>query len=377
MQKIILLITLFFSLSSCATQKPTALPLNQIMSKMAGIVTELLPKVLDKTQYEKAVAEGEIKKSVTQLSQHIEQATPYFADRSDTFKISLDLIKEHLKETQSAIEQNKLTHSRNRLMVLGEICASCHTQDTKLRTLFTGAKREKFASDFAFAEYNFVTRNYPQALPFYEKHLSKTGEKSTRSLGRILAVHTQINADPKKGIKHLKKIKEFPTLSKVERHNIDDWIIGLNNLQQDLNTQTSVKDFAKLRQYVVKYLGNIDEVPLNLAMDSKLIPARYWLRGQLFHYLNTEATKEQVPELLYWLSACDRSLDYNLYYSLADLYLKDCMNNFSKHKVAKSCFREYQDYMEFSYSGSAGTHIPEHLKQELEKLRRRIWIGID
>jgi hypothetical protein len=63
---------------------------------------------------------------------------------------------------------------------------------------------------------------------------------------------------------------------------------------------------------------------------------------------------------------------YDLFYSLADGYLKTCMDEWPQLPQAKKCFREYEAFIEFAYSGSGGTHLPEEVKAELDAYRKRL-----
>ncbi|WP_455202270.1 hypothetical protein, partial [Kaarinaea lacus] len=69
----------------------------------------------------------------------------------------------------------------------------------------------------------------------------------------------------------------------------------------------------------------------------------------------------------------DRSINYSFYYSLADMYLKECMLQYTSHPYAKKCYEEYESYIVFSYSGSRGTDIPDDVAQELKALKVRVF----
>ena len=92
--------------------------------------------------------------------------------------------------------------------------------------------------------------------------------------------------------------------------------------------------------------------------------------GVLSKYLNDNPKSKLVPEILYWLSIAERRLSNTYFFSLSDLYLKDCVRLYPKSKYAKKCYQEYADNIEFGYSGSSGTDIPVEEKQELEQLKK-------
>ena len=99
---------------------------------------------------------------------------------------------------------------------------------------------------------------------------------------------------------------------------------------------------------------------------------RLWLSGILYHYLNRKPPAEEIPKLLYWLAVNDRVVGYSYYFSLADLYLKECVYNYAQHPYAQRCYAEFKEYVNFIYSGSGGTYIPPELTQEMRKMKEAI-----
>ncbi|MDO9181111.1 MAG: hypothetical protein Q7U04_01820, partial [Bacteriovorax sp.] len=57
------------------------------------------------------------------------------------------------------------------------------------------------------------------------------------------------------------------------------------------------------------------------------------------------------------------------FFSLGDLYLKDCIRKYPASPYAKKCYQEYSDSIEAGYSGSSGTDIPASERRELLKLK--------
>ena len=94
-----------------------------------------------------------------------------------------------------------------------------------------------------------------------------------------------------------------------------------------------------------------------------------WLRGLLHEYVQANPADPNMPQLLYWLAIVDRALDYNLYYSLSDLYLKECITRWPQTDTALQCYAEYERYVQFAYSGSAGEYIPAEVVDELARFR--------
>ena len=154
---------------------------------------------------------------------------------------------------------------------------------------------------------------------------------------------------------------------------LEQWELGLKQLETHNRPDPSKLSFEQLETYVHKYLGPLSRAGETLVPTKSEKVFHVWLQGLLYKYLNNNPHTDQAPKLLYWLALNARVTNYSYYYSLADLYLKECMLSHTQHPYAKKCYDEYREAVEFSYSGSLGTHIPEELQQELKQLRTKIY----
>ena len=120
--------------------------LNQVMSEIGKTMVELFPLIMAK----RAITDSErneMQRSVSKLHDLFQKAGPYIKGKSDTYQVSYDYALDYLQEVILAFKKQDPSYARSQLYALGSICASCHTQDTKLRTLFSGTKRNQFSSD--------------------------------------------------------------------------------------------------------------------------------------------------------------------------------------------------------------------------------------
>lgn len=369
-----------FSFSSYASDlSPTSSPqtLNETMTEIGKVAVDLFPLIVSKhslSDREKNL----MKQDLARLTELFHQAQPFFKTKSDTYEISYELVLDQLEETKRVLQMKKFDYARSRLYALGSICTSCHTQDTKLRTLFSGTTREHFPDDFAYAEFNFITRNYKQAELYYDKYLTtatthrKTELEIVTPLQRLITIYAQILNKPAEGAKKLAQYTALKDHTVMTKKHLRGWISGLKTLDAHGASHVRDVDFKTLNNYVRQYLGPLDQQPSPIYSTPQEEVQRVWLRGLLYHYLNGNPSKTEVPKILYWLAISDRAIGYNFYYSLADLYLKECILHYSDDPYAKRCYNEYKEYTMFSYSGSAGTFIPPEVQQELENLKKAI-----
>lgn len=367
--------TVLMSTLVSAAEPAAPASLNRIMSNIGTTMIDTYPIIV--TQRELTVAEKRLlRANIKRLSELFESAEPFIRARSETYVVSYRFILEYLRETQRAIADKNLDYARSRLYGLGSICTSCHTQDTKLRTLFTGAGRERFPNDAAYAEFNFLTRNYDEAEKYFERDLrsgnTKTEYDVIRPLQRLIVIYTQIKNQPGAGADVLSKFVDLPAHTDATRGELKGWIAGLRVLESRGADKVTAPAFAEIETRVRDILGPLDQPlsVLRVAPDQEI--QRLWLSGILYHYLNRKPPTDEIPKLLYWLAVNDRVVGYSYYFSLADLYLKECVYNHAQHPYAQRCYAEFKEYVSFIYSGSGGTYIPPELTQEMRKMKEAI-----
>ena len=221
-----------------------------------------------------------------------------------------------------------------------------------------------------------MTRQYDTAVDYYNKHLKNVTRIEEAELlsimKQMITIYVQIYFRPDEASKLLNNLRKYKHHTKFTKKTLDEWLAGIKELKRNPNTQEPVKDFNKLKVQVHKILGDLHEPGSAQFPNKKERIARLWLRGSLYHYLNIRPHKDEVPQILYWLAIVDRSVNFSIYYSLADMYLKECILSYSRHPFARKCFEEYKENIILSYSGSRGTDIPEDIQQELKALQIRV-----
>ena len=376
---IVLLSVIFICLSilsplTLASDKNGA-SLNKTMVGIGHTMEGLFPLMFDKNDINKE-QKHKIQEGVDTLITLFENAKPHINKKSPTYGISFRVIKNQLGNAKAAVKHNNHAYAKSILKDITTVCASCHTQDMKTRTLFPNVKRDFFDSDLEYAEFSYITRQYDSAIDYFDRHL-KSKETIDEAdmlsiMKQIMTIYIQINYRPDDALKRLSAIKENKHHTKFTRKTLDEWIKGIKDLKKDPNTQKPVAKFKTLELEVHKILGDLHEAGSANYPNKRERISRLWLRGSLYHYLNTSPPASEIPMILYWLAIVDNSINFSIYYSLSDMYLKECMLKYTKHPYAKKCFDEYKENIILSYSGSRGTDVPEDIKQELKALQIRI-----
>lgn len=327
----------------CLASSTSDPKLNTTMNSLAHQMQELFPLIFmpdDKVLKD----EAKITEKVNQLNKTFIAAKPHIDQETIAFKASYKVMLEHLQSTEKLLKDKKPLLATKNLKILPSLCVSCHTQDAKQQAYFVGMDRSHFNSDFQFAEFSFATRDYGTAITYYDKYLTTPGsfkseERMSTALERLLTLYVQVDHEPKLAATYLNEylpfIVDYPNL-KVE---LNEWVKELNNVSpyyQDVLSGKRELDFQSLKSLAQA----LEDEPASNEHPVHFII----LRGLIYQHLNEAPKKEEIPALLYWLALADKKLNYQYYYSFADVYLKECFTQFPKDPYANLCKKEYQSY---------------------------------
>ena len=306
---ILYLITATCSISVFAATDSSAKSLNDIMTQVGATTVDIYPLIVAQRAFTNKDIER-LDQALEKLSGLFQDAKPFIEKQPEGYQVSYEFISQYLDVVKTVLHTSHVDYARTHLYALGEICASCHTQDSTLRTLFSGTTRKAFADDYAYAELNYITRDYDDAVKYYEKFLNSPGRKTElniiQPLQRIVTIYTQVQNDPRRGIQVLKKFTTYKQHTPQTLAELNNWISGLQALVDSGVADISLVTFDTLQKDVEKYLGNIEHLSVRIESNAKEEVQRVWLRGQLYHYLNKQAKENEIPMLLYWLAVVDR-----------------------------------------------------------------------
>ena len=372
----LILVILSFTISpSFAASTDSAKSLNEAMVAIGYTMEQLFPVIFDKQEPDKK-QQKQLKESVEKLIGLFDKAKTHIDVKSPTYRISFDVIKTQLSHAKSANKYKNFNYTKSILKDVTSVCASCHTQDSKVRTLFPDVKRNAFSSDYEYAEFSYMTRNYDTAMEYLTKFLNSNTETDEAELlsimKQMITIYIQIYYRPDDAETALNNLKNYKYHTKFSRKTLEEWLAGIADLKKDKESLKTIKNIDQLNIEVHKILGDLHEPGSAQFPNKRERIARLWLRGALYHYLNTNPSREEVPIILYWLAIVDRSINFSIYYSLSDMYLKECIIKYTSHPYAQKCFDEYKENIILSYSGSRGTDIPDDIQDELNALELRI-----
>lgn len=379
MSKKLLLLCLFLFQMNPLSAADTKTEAKQIMDGVYESFIKVVPYVyadekkleglrMDADQKEKLL------RNLTDISEFFKSARHVEYFQRPGFRPSLETINHHMSDTINAVKSNNYNFAHKRLKALTALCISCHSQlsENAAENTFGNAikkvKRENFESDYAYGNYLFLVRRFSESEKYFDQTIEKSIKEQTEeelypSLRRMLSINTKIALNPKAANKFIDKYVDNPKLPPMAKGTLLTWRKSLKKWQ-NFNT----KKIKSIDGFIKTYLAPLENEKGETANGENDVTLLIGA-GVLSKHLNDSPKTKLAPEILYWLSIAERRLSHSYFFSLSDLYLKDCVKLYPKSKYARKCFNEYADNIEFGYSGSGGTDIPVEEKQELERLK--------
>ncbi|MBL7665804.1 MAG: hypothetical protein JNM93_11775 [Bacteriovoracaceae bacterium] len=358
--------------------KSWANPAAQMNSALQAL-TSLMPYMSDKEKFFDPKNETEIANGITTLQTTFKNFKHESVLKNDVFAPSYLLINEHLAESKNAFLKNKKKEfSLWRLKELTTLCLDCHTRlpTTHPSSFAKGAKKldeTRFTSTYNLALAQLIVRQYEESEANFIKVINDKLAKNDKvnlenSFRQILMIEAKILKNPKR----LKEIFQ-PYVTKAEmpkllKDSLINWMNRLNYVtEMRQKTGTHLKNDEDLKNYVTNVLAPLKNLSIyDDAYDVDLLISS----GLISNYLYSNPKSVMVPEMLYWMGWLEKRLHRQDFFGSGDLFLKQCIRKYPNHPRAKDCYQEYKDIIEFEFTGSGGTYVPEDLQLELDELKK-------
>jgi tetratricopeptide (TPR) repeat protein len=328
------------------------------------------PYLSSDAAFSSAEGKATIKESLAELSRRV-SAPPPTEQRGPGFRISYNLLADYVKKTEQSFSSGEMQLARMRLNGLGNMCASCHLQTPKASTFTTYEFAQKAVKNSSFknAEFLFIVRRFDEALSSFDKLIrgfpksAITSDELDLAAQRKVAIFARVYRDPTKAIASFKSDLANTNLPIQTRRNIEAWIAALEKWKSEKSDPSKMKT-ADLVSFVEKSLPQ-DQVR-NIAPGHPELLNFLRLSGLLYERLFNEPQTTHAQQILYYLAQSERSLGSSYWYSISEIYLKECVVQYPKKPFSKKCFDAYAKGMQERYGGRP---MPEGVRKSVEALR--------
>jgi hypothetical protein len=375
---VVVFVIIVVNLKAQGQAKIETLPVKTKMQNILSHIQELRPYVSDDDKFKDPKYQGLISDYLSDLSKMIKAAKHNQEMKTPAFSVSRQVLEDHFQEIERVFRIGNKSFARWQLNSSLPICMSCHTQlpSNSVSWKFFDAKAYK--DDFEHAEYLFAARDFDGALNFYDKIIDGFPENKVKiqnletATERKVAIFARVKRDFAAGAKSIEHSQANKNLPEFVAKNLTAWKEIFLGMKDKKLPDPKTASGNEIRNFVDSELKKVEWTKLLDITDARLV-SNLTVSGILYEYLNYHPNNTLTPEVLLWLAQIDRDINNNFFFSLADLYLKKCMNEYTKHPAAKNCYNEYESNVFFSYTGSSGTSFPMDVEQELKSLRTKIF----
>lgn len=347
------------------------------MDQMLQEIYTLKPFIVSEVDYRDPKNAPVIQKSLQNMVVLSEKISHEGKIKNSGFAISGRAMNQQLKEAEVVYRVGNKDYSLWMLRSTLSVCMSCHTQLPSTSTKFDFANKDHFLKKpFDEAEFLFIVRNFDKALPLYNEVLTGFPKKDPsvehveQALSRKVYYYVRVQRDIPGFIQSLQKDltnKELPTFLQAR---IQGLIKAANKIKSQPYPDFNEKQSQDLRSFAQSNLKK--ELAGDFEMSAERELTYLKVSSVLYKYLDQHPQTSLKPDILYWLSFCERRYEEKALYSMPELYLKQCVLEHPESQVAPSCLKEYQDLIQMAYTGSSGTHIPEDVQREIESMKELI-----
>lgn len=364
--------------SSLASEKT----LTQIMHEFAQSLVKM--RVFATQQELTKEQELEILTSIEKFNKDVQAVDPSQVPSSRSYRVSLSALQRHLQETERMFRVGNKTYARWMLNATTSLCVMCHTQlpETKKPESFWSYKPKlsTTADKFKEAEFLFVTRRFQPAMNLYEDLIENFPENGLNtveldnSLRRVVAYFARIKRDPNQAIEKLEGSLKNKKIPEAIQQNIQAWIGLFKKWKREPKKFNVASGTSKqLLAYVDKELSKTLWDRMIPANDPRVV-SHLKVSGLIYDYLFSHADDSNTPALLLRLGKSEAALNNQFFYSLGDLYFRECIEAFPKSPVAKQCYSELEKSYTEAYTMTTGKSFPPEVESELMTLRQKLGI---
>lgn len=298
-----------------------------------------------------------------------------------TYQITLKAIKQHVGETERVFRVGNKEYAKWMLKATTSLCIMCHTQapqTQKLESFWTYKPvAPKGSTAFQDGEFLFVTRRFTESIPYYDSvirtyPLNKlTPVEVDNSLRRKLAYYARYSRDFKTALASLEEDAKNEKLPEAIKRNMVAWTGMFRKMSKEAKL-----DLNKMKtQEIVTWANN----QFKTTLWDRMIPAEdpravthLYVSGVLYETLFSRPADNFTPDILLLLAKSENVLNQQFFYSLGDLYLRECVSEFPKSSAAKECYKELVASIENAYRSTTGLSLPPEIEAELKGYRIKI-----
>lgn len=308
---------------------------------------------------------------------------------SPGLKPNYDSIIRNLDSAQMNFASGNKTFARLRLNDSTNLCVSCHTQlpeSKKISSLINFEEIEKSlkGNKYQIANVYLILREYKRALSAYKEYLDSTLKKTTKkpiqehynkslydAFYKTIYITAKAYHSPSMTLEFLDSLNSKRPIPHYIQSEIQNWKSRAEYWKK-MTPKLDKKDISivqlnRIISYLEQNISSDDNTILSGDFDYDLMI----ISGIFSRKLMAENIKQKA-KILYWLGIAEYRLGKYIFFNIGDIYLKECINENPKKKIATKCYQALENEVKFKYTGTSGENIPSAVLNELKLLKKQL-----
>jgi len=405
--------------SSGAGSTAGAPPPREAMEALLGALALALPRSADPERFGDPAARGRVEDALRTLAE-ASGVLERHVGRGEGFRLLGAALARDAREVARRYAAGRHGEAGYLLQRLTENCIACHhrlpeTSGPRLDRHLGSPLDLQGLAPAERARLQIATRRFDAALETYET-LFASPQTSPAQLDRMgyladyLTVALRVKSDPERARATLRRLRVRPGVPDWLERDLRVWIDALEDPLPGMAAQRDapsplerarrlLAEGEALREVPADHTGLVHdllasslvyrfvETPLPSASPSDRDPeagaadvpeasdpaepaARDPARPA-----DSDPSEAERAEPYYLLGVAEARIDRSYWLSPADLYLETAIRTAPQAPFARDAYELLERRTREGYTGSAGTHLPEDVKRNLEALRRLVERG--
>ncbi|RZA24999.1 MAG: hypothetical protein EOP10_08190 [Proteobacteria bacterium] len=269
-------------------------------------------------------------------------------------------------------KENRQGQSRFLLSDVLNTCFGCHTsreseKDSQFVTNFNKDVKWQSLEPLARARFLALSRQFDASIKEYEvllksANISEDDFINLDPLVEYLILGLRVRNDRDRVENTLKSIKQdlYP---QIVKNDINAWLKTLEDIKKEKPASRSMLE-AKNQMSLAKQ-------SIEYPQDRKGL-VRYIIASRLLNEVVQDKSLPSIEraEAYYNLGLCENIIDVNYFSDQSLAYFEETIRLSPRSELSKKAFAQFEDIVRFSFSGSAGTSIPESEKEKMRSLKK-------
>jgi hypothetical protein len=364
--------------TGASSQGQSRAPIRQEMGGLFVAISDFLPLVLNKAEFESPKNAREVASLMNRLqdlSGKMTASTKRFADNDPSIPFIAEKFNEDVRMAIEMWNNGDRVIPRRLMRNVTDYCISCHTRTSKGLHLSDVIQSQRFKSmpSLAKAEYLAATRQFEDALKHYEhvlvdKPLAKTDPESwSLAVRKMMAISVRVQENASLTTDLLSKIQDTPeSIPPSMRGEIAAW-------------RQSAKSWMSERRPASMSDQERFELAKRLVSEGQALSAKVE-GGALIEYMRASAIMHnlmgrvkdgpQIQEMM-WVAgqASENIRDLNMW-TMQDIYYEGCIRKGKDKTLAGRCLEAMEKSLLRTYGAASKAGLPPFTKNQLDELTK-------